>query len=277
MRGLYKEPLVHFLTGALAIFLFFSLTGTGTAPQTINLTASQIERLQANWLASWRRPASEAELAVLIQSRIDEELLYQEALNLDLDIGDTVVRNRMIQKMRFLHDESIPEPSEADLKQLLVNNITKYQAEDRLSFEQIFLGENIDNIDLDKLLKQLNSGSAKSHADLKLRPLLNLPQVWREIAPTEIARRFGTNFAQKVVDINAGIWIAGLQSGYGFHAVRVSNTYRSPPPSLTNKSIRQRIENDWRSEQRELNRRQKLTELREQYRINVDTIDGINR
>jgi hypothetical protein len=55
------------------------------------------------------------ELRGLVDARVREEVLYREALAMGLDQGDSVVRNRLGQKLEFLIEDlaAAREPSEA--------------------------------------------------------------------------------------------------------------------------------------------------------------------
>ncbi|WP_217272110.1 hypothetical protein [Sphingopyxis sp. BSNA05] len=82
-----KEPLVHFLGGALLVFAFFWATGSNRDPAeyTISIDETDIERLKAGWVQNFRRAPTQAELDALIDQEIAEEIYYREALRLGLD------------------------------------------------------------------------------------------------------------------------------------------------------------------------------------------------
>ena len=102
-KTLLKEPLVHFLGGALLVFAFFWATGSNRDPADYTITVSEtdIARLNAGWQQNFRRPPTEEELNGLIDQEITEEIYYREALRLGLDRNDAVIRRRMFTKMRF--------------------------------------------------------------------------------------------------------------------------------------------------------------------------------
>ena len=56
----------------------------------------------------------------LIADHLKEEVLAREARELQLDVGDTVVRRRLAQKMAFLLEDTVraSEPPEAELRAL---------------------------------------------------------------------------------------------------------------------------------------------------------------
>lgn len=58
LRGLRREPLVHFLLGGLAIFLFFAWRGTEVDPasRTVVIDRAQVESLAEQYTQTFRRP-----------------------------------------------------------------------------------------------------------------------------------------------------------------------------------------------------------------------------
>ena len=68
------------------------------------------------WTRQWRRPPTGEELTRLVTDHLREEVLAREAMALELDVGDTVIRRRLAQKMAFLLDDTIQvaEPPEAE-------------------------------------------------------------------------------------------------------------------------------------------------------------------
>ena len=72
----------------------------------------------------------------LVEQLIKEEIYYQEAISQGLDIEDTIVRRRMVQKLTFLtEDVSVPEdPSIETLQRFYEDNLQRYQEPTRFSF-----------------------------------------------------------------------------------------------------------------------------------------------
>jgi parvulin-like peptidyl-prolyl isomerase len=65
-------------------------------------------------------------------------------------------------------------------------------------------------------------------------------------ASDSIAREFGDAFADSLRNLPKGRWSGPVQSGFGWHAVRVRDVVASGTPPLSD--IRQRVSNDWRAE-----------------------------
>jgi hypothetical protein len=66
-----------------------------------------------SWPAASAATPTPVEVAATLRVELDEERLYREALALGLDRDDPIVRRRLIQKLRFVH-EDLGEPGEPD-------------------------------------------------------------------------------------------------------------------------------------------------------------------
>jgi hypothetical protein len=71
MKGLLKEPLLHFLVLGAAIFAVYHWLPThrSSEPGNIIITKGQIEHLAIAFAKSWQRPPTEEELAGLVRDR----------------------------------------------------------------------------------------------------------------------------------------------------------------------------------------------------------------
>lgn len=66
--------------------------------------AAEVSELRKQWLSSTGRPPSDGDLDRMISFELDQRILLQEALRLDLQYYDTVVRQRLLRDMRFMGD-----------------------------------------------------------------------------------------------------------------------------------------------------------------------------
>lgn len=102
------RPLVQFLLlGSLIFAADHWLLDRGDLPArpVIEISADQRAAFRRSALASSGRLPEAAELRALIDAEVAEEMLYREALALDLPRRDEVVRRRLVRNMRFLHPE----------------------------------------------------------------------------------------------------------------------------------------------------------------------------
>ncbi len=269
-----REPLFHFLVLALLIFAYFAVFPDSDNDRAgvydIVIGPQQVQRLKEEWAQSWRRPPNEQQLNNLIESAIKEEVYYREAVALGLDKNDSVVRNRMVQKMRFLQSEALAEPTLADLQDQFEQNPAKYQPESRYSFQQVYLGQggDVQSASIGDLIKRLDSGTEEP-SDVGLT--LSVPSSFASALHSEIVRQFGLEFANTIsekVPPNS-TWYGPIVSGFGQHLVRLDHVQADSSASLDDAAIRQRVENDWRATQGKALENRIYSRLRENYTVHV--------
>ena len=69
------------------------------------------------WQSQVGRPPSDEEIVNIINNFVQEEILYREALLLELDQEDRIIKRRLAQKITFLKQETIPDdPSQEEIR-----------------------------------------------------------------------------------------------------------------------------------------------------------------
>ncbi|GAB5487458.1 MAG: hypothetical protein Pars2KO_10280 [Parasphingorhabdus sp.] len=270
LRTLLKEPLIHFLGGALLVFAFFWATGTNRDPADYAITVDQsdIDRLRAGWIQNFRRAPTAEELDALIDQEITEEIYYREALRLGLDRNDAVIRRRMFTKMRFLDNQDTAEnaPSDSELQKWMEQNPEKYSLSTRYDLKQVYLGQGnaLDGINLEETLQELNAG-AKPVSEIA-KPI-SLPGNLTDADTLDISRQFGEQFAIELAGQETGKWVGPVSSGFGEHLVHI--TAKIPGKSAELNDVRQAVTNDWRAAQTQKEEEKALERYRAQYDINI--------
>jgi hypothetical protein len=249
MRRILREPLLHFLVLGAALFAAFQLAGDrGEAtPGKIVVTAGKIDHLVTGFTRTWRRPPTARELDVLVEDYLREEVFYREALLLGLDKDDTIVRRRMRQKLEFLAGDatSMVAPTDTELQAWLERNPDKFRVEPTRAFSQIyFAGGDKPPVAAARALEQLGRAAGDSRA----APLGDATMLPREMPPSavdEIGRVFGNRFAGEVARLEPGRWSGPVQSGYGWHLVRVSESTEGGTRSLS--EVREAVKREWQA------------------------------
>ena len=266
LRRLVREPLVHFLGGALLIFAFFWATGADRDPAdyAINIDETDIDRLAADWERNFRRAPSQQELDSLIDQEIAEEIYYREALRLGLDRNDAVIRRRLFTKMRFIDGENTenPAPTDAMLQQWMDKHPGKYSLSPLYDFEQIYLGR-IGAAAASDIIDRLQRGGDPA----AFAQSLSLPMARERVSRAEISRQFGDRFAEQVAALEPGGWSGPIASGFGLHAVMV--TAKRPGQKARLDEVRQRVANDWHADRQAAEKEKALSRYRVQYDITV--------
>lgn len=270
LTKLLKEPLVHFLAGALLVFGFLWATGSDRDPAdyAISIDETDIARLQARWIQNFRRNPTPAELEGLIEQEITEEIYYREALRLGLEYNDPVVRRRLATKMRFLNnaDSGSNPPSDAELQKWMDEQPEKYAVGAEYDFEQIYLGQGdeLTAEQIDEMQRDLNQGSTSAET---IGKTLSVPRQVSNASVSDISRQFGEEFASSLAELETGLWSGPVSSGFGIHLVRIGNVIPGKTPDLN--IVRQDVLNDWRANKIALQEKAALNSYRSQYDIRI--------
>ena len=216
--------------------------GSMDGERSIIIDEAQVARLAAQWEQTWRRPPSPSELDGIIRDHIKEEIYVREAMRLGLDADDPVIRRRLRTKMEYLataQAENVP-PSNLELNLYYASNKARYAVDPAYSFDQLYYGE--DEAGARRAIGLLNAGK-----NLPVL-LLPLPAAMEKATASDVATKFGDGFAEGLATQPIGRWAGPVQSGYGWHAVRVRSVDASKVPPLAD--IWQRVSNDWRAQTR---------------------------
>ena len=266
IRKLFSEPLVHFLLAALVLFFVVDSVDYESDSDVIRIYASDIEMMQDQWLQQQGRPPNDMELNGLIESAVHRELYYQEGLRLGLDLDDAVVRNRMIQKMKFLQDQGALDPSREQLDAWLVEHKARYPERVEYSFRQIYLGAKVGKKTAQNLASRLNNGALKVS---DVGEALLAPSYMSEASLDQISRNFGQDFGDAFEVLGTRKWSGPVQSGFGFHMVNIENKMITPF-SLETPEMLQRVRNDWLSAQKEQAELEAIEILVKRYTIEIE-------
>jgi hypothetical protein len=242
-----RSPLTHFaVLGGLIFALFAVLDDTAAAPppDAIVLTPQEAARLVDEFAATWRRAPTPQELDAIMQNWALEEAYMREALALGLDRGDAVIRQRLVMKMQFVADSGVAAlvPDDATLQAYLDENPEAFERPASFTFEQVLLGQGADPASIEALRASLQAGTDPATVGAGALLPTRLPMM---PAPV-IDRTFGVGFGAALGALPAGEWAGPVDSGYGQHLVRVTDSAPARRPPLD--EIRPQVEDAWRGE-----------------------------
>lgn len=270
MIRLLKDPAFHFALFAVFLFaLYFAVPNkAGPVPDTqqtaIEVTPEDLRRLALSFQSTWQRLPTEDELSALLSASVEDEVLMREAIALGLDQNDAAIRQRLVQKMRFLMDSTAQalQPDDATLQSYLDDNPARFAAPSRLSFIQVYLGERPTPAEADALRAQLTSGA--DPAALGVRTMI--PLQFEETVARQIDAQFGRGFAERLTETPQEGWHF-VQSGLGGHLVRVIEI--TPPKTPPLAEVKEKVLVDWRQQQAEVLTAAQITNLVAKYDITL--------
>ena len=258
MKQLLKEPLVHFLLFGLALFALFGLVNEeNDNANTIIIDDYDMKNIIASWEMQWKRLPTDEELKSLIQQNIKQEIFYQEALKMNLDHNDEIIKRRLAQKMQFLSNDlaTIEEPSEEDLRDFYEENFDDYMSPYSYSFYQIIFSPDQRKDPKKEALKSKEQIKNNDPSQVKgLGDRMPFPYFFEETDANELKRQLGNKFSEELEDLPVGQWLGPIQSGFGYHLVYIVD--KTPPQRPEFKEVRNELIRDL-----EYRNQQKLDQL----------------
>lgn len=280
MPSPFKEPLVHFLAIGAALFLYFHLSGGGSAgpgSTRIVVAGGQMAHLEAGFARTWQRPPTTAELKNLIDEWVKEEIAVREAMAAGLDRDDTVIRRRLRQKLEFLADEAADAtpPTDEELKALFARNAEAFRVAPRLAFRQVFVSRDkrgdAAEAEAARLLARLNAAGPAARLD-EFGDATMLPGEVELSALRDIDRQFGDGFARRLEAIEPGRWAGPIRSGYGLHLVLVRERIDAYAPDFA--VVRPALEREFVAERRKQHLATLYDRLLAKYTVTIERRDA---
>lgn len=258
-----REPLIICLVIGLLLFLLDQLLDSRD-PKTIELTKSEVEQLAAKWIDQMGREPLPEELAGLVSELAQESMLVREAQRLGLSEDDVIIDRRLIQKLRFLvEDSAVIEPAPmTDLEAYFNTNLSRYEVAARISFTHRFWDSVEEQIEWETLLKRLNDEEEREQLG---KPFI-LGKDFKNATLQRISNDFGDAFASAVLQLEAnGEWKGPIASRYGVHLVRVDSL--TPTRQSDFESVLEQVRSDFDLVRRDEAFKSYLTQLRDEYTI----------
>jgi hypothetical protein len=266
-----REPLFHFLLIGAVLFVVFDLVSEPSLTaqdKQIVVSAGRIQQFANIFVKTWQRPPTAAELKGLIDDFVLEEIYYRQAVAMGIDRDDTVIRRRMRQKFEFLTDDlaATIQPTDEELAAYLAAKADVFKRDTTYTFEQVYINPDQAGVDLDAYLADqltalrtgnastVNSGLLPSHFD-------------REPARF-VDNTFGTGFSKNLDALTPGEWLGPVESGLGFHLVRLETRVEGTLPELS--EIKPVIEREWANEKRLETRRMINEQLLKNYEVEIE-------
>jgi parvulin-like peptidyl-prolyl isomerase len=274
VRAAIREPLLHFVLIGALLFAFTAAREQKQGQAEIRISAGAVAQLAAFWESQAQRKPSAEELRGLIEERIDEEVLAREAVRLGLDRDDVIVRRRLAQKMAFVSDDLavVAEPAESDLRAYFDAHKDTYTAPDLYALRHVYFNPDKHGMALDsdaqRALQRLTRGADPGEVG---DPFM-LPRELADVSRADIARDFGSAFADAVTSSKPGSWAGPVRSPFGVHLVKLES--RTPSSVARFEDVRDLVRDAYLGQkQREANAALR-TQLRQQYKIVIEATEG---
>ncbi len=266
-----RQPLLHFLIIGALLFVIngrqSNPVSTDSSPAVDSQGPIVVDRARLLDYMQYQAKAfesdvfnqrldamSEQERQTLIADYVREQALYREALRLKLEKGDYIIKQRLVQKVEFLIENTAADtinPSDEELNNFYQQRLADYKVDPVYSFTHIFLDAEKGGMDeaKTKAAKLLPKLAGKTFADASQYgdrfPFL---QNYIERTRDFVVNNFSAGFVD-ALDSSAPStvqWYGPFASRYGYHLVMlVQRTAVTTPPL---EQIRARVLDDFRYE-----------------------------
>lgn len=266
--------MLHFLLLGGILFAVSAWRG-GSGPESegasrIEVTPVVIERLRAGYERQFGRAPDEEELRGLVTAHIREEVLYREALALGLDRDDTIVRQRLAQKMEFLTNDvaDAAEPDDGALQEFFTKNAARYAKPAQVSFRHVYFSKTKRGADGEAEAREALEALAKGASDETLGDAFLHGFEFAGREAEEVTALFGPEFAAQLASLPVGAWQGPVASSYGLHIVLVES--RAGTKATTLSEVPAEVLRDINEDRRRTANREVFDKLRERYSVAVD-------
>lgn len=246
-RTLIREPLVHFVLAGLVLFLAGEVHHSRIDARRIVVAPERVAHLADRYELQFGEQPDAQTLAQLVESDVEEEMLFRRGLALQLDKDDEIVRRRIVQKMRFLlEDVSAPsEPSEAELSSYYQTHAARYADPVRVTFSHVyFSGDGDEQAARQRASRALDLLVSGKRTASELGDPFPDRYHFSAFEPEQLYRLFGrTEFSAAALSSPTGRWVGPYRSAYGWHLVHVDARSEAQPLQLA--TVRDRVRTDY--------------------------------
>ena len=261
-----KDPLVVFLLIGVAIFGVDAWRSSG--PELLRVGLLDIERLQDQWQSQMGRPPTQTELDGLIDAHVREEILVREARNIGLDGNDVIIRRRLAQKLTFLTEDLalLEPPTDAEAIEFFQENTERYRIPARYSFSHVYFSPDA------RATPREDATAAAHHVEETNWRTLGDPFMLRDtfanVSEADVRKDFGARFSESLAKLTGDGWQGPVESGYGYHLVRVNQRTQARAPSYD--EVKEKVVGDLDAKRRADANARYYESLRSRYEIEVE-------
>ena len=232
-----REPLLHFLIlGACVFGIDRIVADQADDPKVITVSPAVDAEVRAVFAEARKRDPNASEMDALRRVWLDNEVLYREGLAMQLDKGDTTIRDRVIFKALSAIEANLKLPAMDDkaLQAWFERNRTKYDEPVRFDFQEAVLPTDTPESSLHAFAAALDAG-APGDMRASLDAFRTRPR------PT-VVQSYGEDFAKALEASTPGEWRV-LKAKDRLRVIRLETMLPARPAEF--ESIRNAVTADW--------------------------------
>ena len=264
MRGVLREPLLHFMLVGAALFLVFEWAGNDDAAPDDEIRVDQAAlvrflthrdpRLNADSATTALGIMTDEQRDALIEEYVREEVLFRQARAIGLDQYDYIGRRRLIAQLDYINRGFIKQTLEFpddELRAFHEANTERYLVPPKITFTHVYFGSDTHGENAKALaietLEELNENAVPFHVGPSRGDLFLYHKNYVAKEAEEVASHFDADFAEAVFRLAPSErWVGPIASEHGYHVVRVSSRKPGHSPSIA--EVRQRVVQELTSE-----------------------------
>ncbi|WP_316181574.1 MULTISPECIES: peptidylprolyl isomerase [unclassified Bradyrhizobium] len=260
LRGLSREPLLHFLVlGGLIFAADAIIHPPAKDEKVIAVTKALRQSFIDTFDEDKQRTPSETELQKMVEAWVASEILYREGKTLGVDRGDEMIRDRVAFKLQYLIFDQVrvPQPSEEQLRAWFADNHARFDEPERVSF---LMTPPSDEATARRYLDDIREQRESEELHDQTRAVLDRP------VPS-LAAGFGDGFSDGLLKAPLQEWTL-LQSKDGWHVVRLDARTPGAPAKL--EDIRAEAAKIWHTEETRKRAWEAVSRLKANYTIRYE-------
>ncbi len=275
MTKILKDPLIHFLLlGGLLFLLYGFLNQNEEQPEDYHIVIeeSDVNRLAKSYEQNWNAPPDSLTLQNLIEAEIKAEIFYREALRMNLDHNDEIIRRRLKQKYEFLvKDLTTPQrASEEILQRFYQAHSDLYLSPPKISFHQFYFNPDSRKFplkDAEEVLKNLQNQPFEDLDKKQIGDGFHLQKYYAARDIDHVRQLFGQDFANSLFEVEGEGWTKPIASGYGVHLIYIEKLDKQVAMSF--EEVKGRVLEDWKASQQAEYSKELFENLREKYEVEI--------
>ncbi len=265
MKKMLREPLLHFLIIGALLFWAYGTINPAPKENKISVDDNLIDELIAKWELQRNRQPTLEELLGLVDQFVNQEVLYQEALAMNLDHNDEIVKRRLAQKMEFISDNMSEalQPTEEMLRSYYDEYKDNYIKPAIYTMKQVYFSNDNRSNAIEDAKSALNVENPEALGDN-----ISLASQYTNTDALKISRDFGYAFTTALVKLPTGEWTGPINSGLGIHIVYI--TERKSAGYFTFNEAAEKVNVDYNYEASNDFKKELIASLLKSYTINIE-------
>jgi len=278
MQKWYQEPLFHFLLIGTIIFYIGYKDEPKKEIQSqkhLIITKSDIDKLTLQWKREKNSLPSKKELNKLLEYYIEDEILYREALRMQLDKNEPDIKKILIDKLKYISDDSIKidKIPEALLHHYFQEHKEKFikRTSKRISFTQVYLNpkkhKNIEKI-AQSILKKLHNKTIDTNIT-NLGDKFYTGNQFKNVDTKTLSKSFSRSFIRELFKLPVQQWSKPIKSGFGIHIIYVEE--KREKKEVTFNDVKEQVKDEWLIEENYNAYKKLYKKLRKEYTVTIET------